>query len=551
MGVTIMSTKKLGKYVRGGFYVRKRDDFPKDYIHYDLGNNKTASQKYAETLKSFTSNITNRKLKSIYAKKVEEVYKPKNPTQLKSILKAADYLKDNRFSEQLSAISSAIMTNVVSASGVSRVGRKADKTRRLANQEKQIISSMSQEATVLFDNIEKMMQGISATFQQNDMAPYLTLMKQVFKGDPEMIEVLNALGSAGNHVLNRKRIEQLNKGMQSNFNNIKRIMSTVQSSGKTLAGYLQGGGSLNFGGKVNLEAQGGDREFQIARLVDIVATAIATLGGAMYEALFVDVVQANKIMSWFNKDVMSGLKLGGKGNGMYITQVKFSGSDKDADDSMGFKFKTTDIEMILTKNSGRVKIDIPVGVSLKKSSASSKGNMNEISIKSSSFSKLRIITKARVLSDIWTQQVDTAMANVFANHEAAPNPVSRKKYRYGGINSLLNKLNLSFIVAGLAGGLSSNDLATVFIVNQDAYNIFDMIGKANIKNISGGLNVADLSTMQNWNKWAWSSKAERVGKKNSVTKSRDAAVTRSNNFYWDAMEGRKKIAIALKLSMKI
>ena len=161
------------------------------------------------------------------------------------------------------------------------------------------------------------------------------------------------------------------------------------------------------------------------------------------------------------------------------------------------------------------------------------------------------ITKLRVLGGIWNNKVDTALANVFGNHKADPNPVNRTPYSYGGINNLLNRINLSFIVAGLAGGLTTTDLSTIFIVNDKVYNIYDIIKRSQINNIIGGVTETDLAKTTKWNIWKYTTEKQRKSASQDPVKNRAAAITRSNNFYWDVMQGRKSFLISLKLNMKI
>ena len=553
-------TSRLGKK-RRGFYIRKRDDFPQGYVHYNLGSkdNKKIAEEYRQKANQFHSQITARKLAERYAARVQSVYKSQgiNQNNVATVLSAGKYFKNSSLSDDLNAISSKIMTNVLAQSGVGRMGSKKEGDRRLVDSNKRNLSLMSSEATTMFNNLEKMMEKLMKTYGQNDFDAYLVFLKDLFKGEPSIQDALNSLGGKNiNKTLSRKRIEDLNKGMKGNFENIQTVMNTLEKQKMTLAQYVQGGKTLNFGEGLNLNKEGGTRAFKVARLVDIIGTAVSTLGGAMFETLYTDILNA-QIVKAKNAMTEGVLLAGRKSGGVYLNSVKASGSTKAKEDKFAFAFKTTDLEMSFKDVYGNLKIDIPVGVSLKKSAGSTAKHINNISIKTGSLGRLMNITRGRVLNDIWTDDVDEALSNIFANHNAKhpeDTRLQKNSFKYGQMNSLLNKLNLSFIVAGLAGSLTSADLATVLIVNDNVYNIWDIIKQSNMNSIVGGMTLSTVSQMQNYNKWAYNHQAERKtgkGSKDKVVKDREAALTRSNNFYWDAMMGRRRIHVGLKLNMKL
>lgn len=523
---------------------KDRKKYLNNYVHYNLGANASAQSKYESSLNSFINQVTEQKLAMRYAKRVKSVYNLKNKQDWYNTLKAANYLQNGDFSSQLNQISNSIVTNVLSSSGVKIVGAKGG--RSLVNEAGQRINAMSKEAATLFNNIEKIFEQFLAVFSQQDTSAYLTLLKDIFKGDPEVMKVLNTLGSTGKHILTRNRMDILNAGMKGHFQKIKSIMGTVKSSNDTLLSYVRGQKPMTF---LSEGSQGGSYDSQIASLAGYCNIAIASLGGAMFEAIAADTVDINKIMSWFRKDVISGIRPGPKGQGFYINNIKHMGANTNSNSNLNFSIGTTDLMMNLTKGKGSIRVNIPVGVSLKRSSSSTKGNIHNVKIKNSTFNTLKDITKARVLHGIWDKNVDISMANIFGNHGSTETQSGRRSYQYQNLNVLLNKINLSFLVAGLAGSLTADDLATVFIVNGDMYNIYDMIRKPTTKVITGGLNVGHIDKIRNWNKFLRVSGDK--GKRKNLTQSRELAQVRSETFYSHLMEGGKNIKLALKLSMKI
>ena len=198
------------------------------------------------------------------------------------------------------------------------------------------------------------------------------------------------------------------------------ILQTVEASGKSsLAEYVSTGGVLNFGGgNLNFSGMGGSKSFQVAKLIDMLDMTTKALGGIVHEILVQDVLSIEKIRSMLKKEVISGMKLNAKGEGVYINNVRLTGSQTDTQDSLGFRYQTKDLDINIVKNQGSVKLEIPGGISLKKSSKSSKNGMGYIQIKSSTFGKMMAITKARVLPGIWNRDVDIALANLFGSYDS-------------------------------------------------------------------------------------------------------------------------------------
>ena len=324
---------KLGKR-KGGYYVRKRDDFPSTYVHYNLGDNKTAKKEYSATLQTFARRITGARLAKGYANRVSEVYNTKNNSEIKSILKAAGFLQGTNFTERLSMSLKNVVTNIFSASGVSMTGEKD--TRAILNKQKQKLSIMSGEAELLFSNMQTMIENIITTFSQKDVGAYLSLLKATFQGDPEIMNVLNAMKGTGTQVLDKNRMEQLNRGMKAKYNKLVNIMNEIKKHNQTLIGYLRAGGSLNFGSTDFSAGGANSRDLQIAKLADSLAMGIASLGGAMFESLVADMMDLSKGL--LIKNVTTGLKSAAKNSkGFYLTNVKHTGATKSTEDRLSFK----------------------------------------------------------------------------------------------------------------------------------------------------------------------------------------------------------------------
>ena len=518
-----------------------RKSIPKNYIYFHLGDdkNKNAQAKYSQTLSSFSSKITGPKLASSFKKRVSDVYKPTSKTELDKIITAGNYLKNSRFTEDLNKIMSTITTNILSQSGVSLSGTGVNK-RAMMNGKN--LAPASAEAQKILDDMEKMMETIVAVFQQKDFGPYLRVLKDIYKGDAAMQEALTLMGQGVNGSLTKDRFEVLNSGAKNSYKKIQTMMDTIKSKETTLASYVRNK-YIN-----TAKISGTDSaKNEFAKLLGTLSFIISILGGLMNEAMVVDVVNSRKFISLLTNSLNAGYQVK-SGSPIYISNIQHVGAST-ANDNLAFKYATTDIQMSLINGRGQVRVEIPVGASLKVSAASSKGNINNVHIKSSSFHKLMAITKSRVLPGLWDDDVDAAIANVFANYKVTSplKMIPRKSYDYPNMNVLLNALNHSFLVAGLAGGLTSQDLATVFIVNDQVYNIYDIIKKSHYINVLGGLNESIIGRITKFdsNKWV------KLGKEKKPRPNDDAAIRRSQAFYQDLMLGKKNIYLNLKLNMKL
>ena len=184
----------------------------------------------------------------------------------------------------------------------------------------------------------------------------------------------------------------------------------------------------------------------------------------MFEIMATDLIQVNILQPLMNLNI---------GNNLVAIKAKNEGG-KSSYTPYSFKIGTRDISITYngTGKYGKAVFSIPGGISLKKSSQSTKSLFKNIKVKDSNFHKLITLTRTN-LGSIMSRQNYIAIMNILANHG-----VKKKKYgtyNYNRMPELLNALKKSFMVVGLAGSLSAEDFSTIFVVNDNVYNIQDIL----------------------------------------------------------------------------
>ena len=165
-------------------------------------------------------------------------------------------------------------------------------------------------------------------------------------------------------------------------------------------------------------------------------------------------LEVNKLLEPIEKDLTKSLT------------VQRVGDDSDVED--GFRIGTADLSATINQGTSTVNFNVPnLGMSLKRSHK----NLDQvkevnIKLKGTTFGKLMNELDPRLVTQFYT---------IYANTQPILNGVRQKALPGGAISSAYAMMKAQCLIPALIGNLDSENLVSIFIINNKAYTIFDML----------------------------------------------------------------------------
>lgn len=161
----------------------------------------------------------------------------------------------------------------------------------------------------------------------------------------------------------------------------------------------------------------------------------------------------------------------------------------DTTSNSDFEYKRATTDIRFHGGLGQIKLTLPLGASVKV--AKEGENRTHMSIKSSA-GLGKMLDMLNASFGFMDNQQYEAFTNLVTNFRK-PDVKSPGEYRkttiykdgkafeYQNMSNLLKKLNKVLLITGLSGSLTTNDISTLFIVNNRILNIYDILGEVGKK----------------------------------------------------------------------
>lgn len=145
-----------------------------------------------------------------------------------------------------------------------------------------------------------------------------------------------------------------------------------------------------------------------------------------------------------------------------IISVKTSGAERSAGET--FRVNTADLSFNLSGSQGNLKFKLPnLGVSIKRTHRNLQTAKN-INI------RLKGTTYGALMSEL-----DPRLVTYFYTIYANTRPEGQKALPSGSLTTAYKYMKMSVLIPALIGGINSEDLVSIFIINNQAYTILDLL----------------------------------------------------------------------------
>lgn len=444
--------------------------------HTHWEKNQSIFQNYAQQMDNFYRKIDGNYLSKLFKNRVKVIYGGEKEAQM--VLGLLNKIKNSSNSEFKKEIDTVYKTVTNTFRPYSSFNLTQQDFTDYANK----ISLKTKEIDEYFKNVDKCFNDIYTYYGTNfkTMEGFFRYYAGKMKSTEFLKEVKKFYVDSNNVItIDSKRIQSLAKGAQGSLKSLSRLKQN---------GY----NPSNF--KTAEDFSNAIRNF--------LNNQMGTLTGYMYEGFL-----ANSKL-YLDKQILKIL-------GPNATMMG-SGAEGAAD-KLEYSTITTDIK--IKPGSGQAKISVPIGISVKKATPSKNNNLS-FKVKSSNLGKMLDILNAR--TGLMTDSEYEALLNLTANfRKAAISKVDKKTIRktasaedahktafeYKNMNALVHQLNKALMVTGLGGSLSSQDISTILIVNNNAFNIVDILREVGKRNnfenamVSNGLTFSKIADMVSQHKF--------------------------------------------------
>ena len=172
----------------------------------------------------------------------------------------------------------------------------------------------------------------------------------------------------------------------------------------------------------------------------------------------------------------------------------FASGTQQGHGDLQYSTATTDVK--ISGGQGRIKFNVPIGISVKVASKSPTHAVNFTVKHGTSLGKMLDILQANL--GLMNEQDYEAYANLTTNfnrpktYEAKPRltkktgrqrkRTTKHNYNYPDMPSLNLAINKMLLITGMAGSMDSDDFSTLLIVNDKVMNVYDVLMAAISKN---------------------------------------------------------------------
>lgn len=230
------------------------------------------------------------------------------------------------------------------------------------------------------------------------------------------------------------------------------------------------------------------------------ATDKDSLGSFIQEIFSAQYQMAGVLLEYLVHDsanlLIESSLLKGLGKGLSVVSSTHTGK-KSSQHQMSFRTGTMDIKLDI--HHAKLSMTLPTGLSLKKSKTSTRNEIKSISLKSSTVGKMLDILEQNAGIINYNQR--QSFYNIYASHGRQKQGVEGY-YRYNGnLSTYLQQMNKLFLLPALAGSLTKDDLSIMFIVNNRAYSIYEILASSPDIKVSGGLSLSGQVQDRRKHKW--------------------------------------------------
>ncbi len=443
--------------------------------NYDKGNREKLFEEYAATLEALKLRVKESIIDTTFKERAQQVFR----SDADAILKIADTFNadnsNNIFQQEINKLFSEISQfKPYGAMGITtadfeKYGQKG------AEKETKKIDEW-------FEGLEKGYQQIGAFFKVPDVKGFFLLC---------------AKARSGGDLIKKMNVPELDRLMRTSKNqyNAQMTMAQFQKLNTQAKGIMVSFAKYTHINPYMLKSSQ-DKSAIAKAIKDYLNAPLRRLIGYTYE----------HIVEGFNQDVLEQLV----GTGARIEHY----GAKSMSGPLEYSAPTTDLK-IIPGQGGKIKVSVPIGVSVKAASASKRHALN-IKFKDSTLGKMIDILGAR---NFISNTEYNAYANIIANYKR-PARNDRKgrrrskkanwqyengKRRMADLNITMNKL---LLITGMAGSMSDNDFTTMLIVNDKVMNVYDILREtlkytstSTNTDITGGVTNEKIEDISKEHKW--------------------------------------------------
>ena len=423
--------------------MRNEKGYPTNYVHwYRISDDGALSSRYESTLsKDIISNANNKKLQKAFKKTVAKTFNIGDPHILNTVLSfgADSIMRQNRSLKK----SFEIAFQSIQSVALPKVSQED------INNELSKVQAISEDTSFFLERLGAAIELCVRTFSDAQIQQYYKYIYANTKDSKIRQNIINIFGSdftSKPSFIQTNKLQNLNAGAQGIYKALKQAYEAMDENPLNLEPYLRSGNGYKFE-----KLQGYVNKFM----------------GFVNEQVIVDV--NNIVLNTVKHNVAKG----------QIKEVHYSGNQPQSSQDFYFKSPTTDVfyKTILKNGSSKtasLQMTVPIGATIKKSQDFS----SKSSIHLKSGAKLENLIKASYNLGIFKRGTETAFHNVIANTGVKKWDLQGKQripYTYNNLSLLTDSLNKVFLVVGLAGSLTKDDLSTMLIVNDQVFDIYDIL----------------------------------------------------------------------------
>lgn len=418
---------------------------------------------YSKELDSLRERIMKGQLEKLFKKKAMKLYKVGDKTA-KKILQASKTLSDDFNKDFEKAFSEFITFKPLSEHGL----KVSDFEN--PNNNKKIVNTIMK----YLQQVEEGYNSIAKFLQIDDIEDFFKVCA-ASNSTPELRDLLR-----------EKAINKKDKLTMISYNRFMKIDAAAQGILRSISKGFDTIKNINagkFGNNVStiMSQKIGDKNFG-KFIVENINSGIRQVLGFGFE-YFTEEVLKNKIQTWLGENA----KVEHTGDKIYSSK---------------FEYNRGTVDIKFSGELGKIKLAIPLGASMKLARLGSNDRYYLKVKESTTLGKMLDILENNF--NLMDRKKYTAFVNIFANHSRED---TEYRYEYPNMTKFNQVFNKALMVTGLAGSMTENDFATILILNDKFYSIYDIISNMfsnnwfNNMGISGGLNLSIVKAIGDKHKY--------------------------------------------------
>ena len=456
--------------------MRNEKGYPKNYVHWykmiDPSETNYMANKYEAIVEKNIRRITSANLAASYKKRLKSNIGVKDEKILDTVLHSGSLFIGTKGRKPILQQAFDTVADIMSQSfqTLGEAGLSNEDVNKYLddiNERKQLLGKEAKKVSEFLENMGRSLNLIETVFNDSLYKDYYKLIGASTKSTSIKNVITSDFGvnlSKPSYV-NTNKVENLNKGHQEIYNQLKQAFDTIKGDPKQLEKYLAELRTTKVTNSKGKTEQWGFKAF---------SSLFSIFKGLVNEAMIYDIDTLVK-----EKLVDKALSSGGK-----LINVRYEGNKTNTSPKISYKFPTVDIFYDTKLRNGSLTVQVPIGATIK-SAAGFNPKKPKIKIKSTSLQKL--IQISQTMGYLKNGNFTGAFANIALHHENKNAEEFGSPYISRSYTDACQRLNHLFMVTGLAGSLTKEDMATVLVVNNQVYNIYEIIAKSNENSIVSNL----------------------------------------------------------------